>query len=343
MRTLVSILCILFATLPRPAQAECTAAYPLQNMARDLGVMQSSLRNLDEAEFRGSGMRLKLGMPCMEAPAPAAVYATAYRLLGALYHLEGDAVQAEAWFHTAIELDPAFAWDVRDFDVGHPIRVSYETIGDNLDNTMATVQGQELRLPSTGRLLVDGRPLMEAEATMGRPHVIQQVSGDNRVTATWVVEGNAFPAALLQPFGSGGSRDEGPSLVIGDAPAENSGKDKSKDRRKDRGKDDVQASSSQTGSLGDVVVVERIRPPMKTPLLIIGGVGVLGAGGTYAASYLMHQRFQEATTTEEANQLRTTTNALVIASGGAALAGLGLGYWGVLLDGGAGFGIHGQF
>ncbi len=338
---LACILCVLVATFSGRAQAECTTAYPLQNMARDLGVMQSSLRNLDEEEFRSSGMRLKLGLPCMEAPAPAAVYATAYRLLGALYHLEGDTEQADAWFHTAIELDAAFAWDVRDFDVGHPIRVSYESIGQNIDNTMATITGQELRQPTTGRLLIDGRPLMESEATMGRPHVLQQVSGDNRIVATWVVEGNAFPAALLQPFGSGGSRADSPALVIGDEPVKDKGKDK--DRRKDRGQDDAQASSSGDAGLNDVVVVQRIRPPMKTPLLILGGVGIAGAGGAYAASFMMHKRFEQATTTEEANQLRSTTNTLVLASGGIALVGVGLGWWGVLLDGGVGIGIHRQF
>jgi len=92
-----------------------------------------------------------------------------------------------------------------------------------------------------------------------------------------------------------------------------------------------------------VVAVERLRPPMKTPLLVIGGVGLAGAGGTYAASYVMQQRFQEATTTDEIESLRATTNALVLGAGGAALLGVGLGYWGVLLDGGVGLSFSRQF
>jgi outer membrane biosynthesis protein TonB len=95
--------------------------------------------------------------------------------------------------------------------------------------------------------------------------------------------------------------------------------------------------------LDDVVTVQRVRPVMKTPLLLLGGASLLGAGGTYAASYLMHQRFEAATTTDEANQLKTSTNALVIASGGIAVLGVGLGYWGVLLDGGVGLGLHRRF
>ena len=338
MRTLLCILACLFLLVPQVSQAACKTSYPLQTVARDLGLMQSALRNLDEQGFRDAGTRLKLGMPCMEAPAPAAVYATAYRLLGALYHLEGDIVQSEAWFHTALELDPGFAWDVRDFDVGHPIRLSFESIGSGLDTTPVAVEGKKIRQPKTGRLLMDGRPLMEPEATLGRPHMVQQISADNKVLDSWVFEGNSFPEQVVKP--SFDEPDTGPALVIGEEPT------KDKPRRKDKDNDDsgeVVTSTVSANVMDDVVMVERIRPPMKTPLMLVGGASLLGAGGTYAASYLMSQRFEEATTTDEANQLRATTNALVLASGGIAAVGLGLGYWGMLLDGGYGIGIHGRF
>ena len=344
MRKLLCILGCLFLLVPQVSQAACKTAYPLQTLARDLGLMQSSLRNLDEQGFRDAGSRLKLGLPCMEAPAPAAVYATAYRLLGALYHLEGDIVQSEAWFHTALELDPGFVWDVRDFDVGHPIRISFESITSGLETTPVPLEGKKIRLPKTGRLLMDGRPLMEPEATLERPHMVQQISADNKVIDTWVIEGNNFPEQVVKP--SFDEPEVGPALVIGEEPTKEKSRRKDKDRDRDRGGDDpVVVSSTTTGnSLGDdVVMVERIRPPMKTPLMLVGGAAMLGAGGTYAASYLMSQSFQEATTTDQANQLRTTTNALVLASGGIAVVGLGLGYWGVLLDGGYGIGIQGRF
>ncbi len=340
MRTLLCIIGALLLTVPQSAWAACQSTYPLQTLARDLGLMQSALRNLDENGFREAGTRLKLGMPCMEAPAPAAVYATAYRLLGALYHLEGDLEQSEAWFRTALELDPGYAWDVRDFDVGHPIRVSFEGIGSGLDTTPVPVEGKKIRLPSTGRLLMDGRPLMEPEATTGRPHLIQKISGDNKVVDTWVIEGNSFPEQVVKPDFE--AAETGPALVIGEEPP------KEKDKKRKRKDADVpepvvQATGSSGNPMEEVVMVERIRPPMKTPLLLLGGAGLLAGGGTYAASYMMHQRFLESTTTDEANQLRTTTNALVLASGGVAVVGVGLGYWGVLLDGGYGIGIRGQF
>ena len=338
MRKLLWILGCLFLLVPQVSQAACKSPYALQILARDLGLMQSSLRNLDEQGFRDAGGRLKLGMPCMEAPAPAAVYATAYRLLGALYHLEGDVVQSEDWFHTALELDPGFVWDVRDFDVGHPIRTSFETIARNLETEAVTLEGKKIRLPKTGRMIIDGRPLMEPEATLGRPHMVQQISGDNKIIGTWVIEGNAFPEQVVKP--SFDDPEPGPALVIGEAPTKERNR-----RRKDKEGDVISSEpiAVNSGPMDDVVMVERIRPPMKTPLLLVGGASLLGAGGTYAASYLMSQRFEEAGTSDQANQLRTTTNALVLASGGIAVVGLGLGYWGVLLDGGYGIGINGQF
>ncbi len=342
MRTLLCILGALILLVPQTAEAACRTLYPLQNMARDLGVMQSSLRNLDEQAFRDAGTRLKEGLPCMQAPAPAAVYATAYRLLGALYHLEGDVDQSEAWFRTALELDPGFVWDVRDFDVGHPIRTSFEGIATGLETKPVPVQGMEIRKPKLGRLLIDGRPLMEAEATTGRPHMVQHVGGDNTIVDTWVFEGNGFPEQVIKPSFEDASQSDAPALVIGEEPT----KDKNKGKRKNRD-DQPEPDLTQPVSTGpvvsDVVMVERIRPPMKTPLLLLGGASLLGASGTYAASYMMHQRFLQAGTSDEANQLRGTTNALVIASGGIAVVGVGLGYWGVLLDGGYGIGVRGQF
>ena len=104
---------------------DCPTKYSLAQLAADLGAMQSSLRNLDESTFKAVGRNLQNGMPCMAASTPTPVYATAYRLLGAWEYVQGNATQADGWFLTAEELDPAFTWDVKDFDVGHPLRSRY--------------------------------------------------------------------------------------------------------------------------------------------------------------------------------------------------------------------------
>ncbi len=340
MRTLPCLLGLVLAFVPSVAHSECAVRYQLPTLARDLGTMQSSLRNLDETTFRDAGEQLKLGLPCMGTAAPVQIYASAYRLLGALYHLQGDTEQGEAWFRSAIELDSGFSWDVRDFDVGHPIRTSYDTLGAQLDTVPSPVSGQQLVAPPGSTLLIDGRSLDEAAATTDRPHLVQQVGSDGAIVNTWVIDGNAFPAALLQPAGAD---PEPSSLVTGEEAPEESSRKETRRERQARAGQPAPVVDTSGSPLDEVVAVERLRPPMKTPLLVIGGVGLAGAGGTYAASYVMQQRFQEATTTDEIESLRATTNALVLGAGGAALLGVGLGYWGVLLDGGVGLSFSRQF
>ena len=82
---------------------------------------------------------------------------------------------------------------------------------------------------------------------------------------------------------------------------------------------------------------------MKTPTLILGGLGVAGGIGLYAISFQTKKQFSEATTTAELERTRTLTNALVIGAGGAIVLGSGLTYLGIALDGGAGIQVRGAF
>jgi len=84
-------------------------------------------------------------------------------------------------------------------------------------------------------------------------------------------------------------------------------------------------------------VIQRMRPPLKTPLLIVGGVGVTAGIGLYVGSIITHGKFKKATTSADVLRLQGTTNSLVIASGACLLVGLGSGYAGIILDGAPGF------
>ncbi len=336
MRLLITIVGLVLVAIPALARAECPTKYQLPNMAKDLGTMQSALRSLDEEAFRGAGERLSAGLQCMATPAPSAVHATAYRLLGAYHHLAGDEQIARSWFRAALELDPAFSWDVRDFDVGHPIRIAFEEESAALDSNLAEVPDKLLSVPAGSELLMDGRPLTAAAATLERPHLIQQVGSDKAVRNTWLIQGNEFPAVLLQVAGETNAQA---TLVIDEKPS----KERKSREKKKKDEEAEEVVVQENAGTGDVVVVDRARPPMKTPLLILSGVGVAAAGGTYVASYMTRKKFDAATTSAEVDQLRTTTNTLVLASGGVALVALGIGYWGVLLDGGVGFGFVKQF
>jgi hypothetical protein len=157
-----------------------------------------------------------------------------------------------------------------------------------------------------------------------RPHIIQQIGSDRGVRGSWLIEGNAIPPQFL--------RD-----ALAPVPVEEPVATKVKKPKKGS------ELLTQPSEGLQVQTVDRVRPPEKTPILIAGVLGVLGAGGVYAASYAARSEFDQATTTEDLERTRDATNMLVVTSGGVLLAGLGVTYWGIVLDGGAGVGVGGRF
>lgn len=321
------------ALSPGSARAEpCKATYTPQTMAEDLGNMTSAMRNLDESRFRAAGERLSQGLHCLGTPVRPPVYAATYRLLGAYEFIQGNEEEAARWFRTAIELNPSFEWDVRDFEVGHRIRVLYDDIKEGLVTEPVPVAGMRLLEPAGSELFIDGHPLQRAAATPNRPHLVQQVGADATIRRTWLIDGNALPAMLLEPEGGESQAVAGTEVSDGEE----------KRRRRRRSKETTVSAGSDIGAV-ELVKVDAYRPPLKTPLIVLGGVGVAGAGGVYAASWLARQEFDASSTTEEIESHRATTNTLVIASGALAAVSLGIGCYGVLLDGGFGFGIVRRF
>ena len=77
--------------------------------------------------------------------------------------------------------------------------------------------------------------------------------------------------------------------------------------------------------------------------IAMGFVGALAAGGAYAGSYFTRQSFDSANSEDDLIRYRRMTNGLVVASGGLLVVGLGVGWWGVALDGGAAIGRTWEF
>lgn len=326
MRILLSTVALaaLLAWAPA-ARAECVQPYPGDQLVNDLQVMQLSLRNLDDATFAAAGKRLDTGISCLTSAAPSPVFASAYRYIGAWHFMvNNDPAKARRWFRTALEIDPTYAWDATELELGHPMREIFEEERQIAPNGLTPIEGRVVNQPAGSKVTIDGRPLTEAAATVDRPHVIQQVANDRGVRGSWLIEGNAIPPQFL--------RD-----VMAPAPADTVAADPKKKPKK--GSENLTQASEGL----QVQTVGRMRPAEKTPLLIGGVIGVLGAGGVYAASFAARSQFDQANTTEDLEKTRTMTNALVIASGGVLLLGAGVGYWGIILDGGGGVGIAGQF
>jgi hypothetical protein len=78
--------------------------------------------------------------------------------------------------------------------------------------------------------------------------------------------------------------------------------------------------------------VDRIRPPEKTPLMILGGVSTILAAGLYGYTFKTNQDFESATTPDDLRSIQSFNNNLIISAGVVGFVGFGLGYTGVLID-----------
>lgn len=313
---------------PGSARAGCDKAYTGEQLVGDLQALSRALRNLDEATFLVAGKRLDAGIGCTGNPVPPPVFASAYRYLGAYAFLQGEHERSRGWFRTALELDPTYQWDVQELEPDNPMRQLFDEEREHAADAPVALAGKVVNQPSGSSLTIDGRALTAAAATSGRPHIVQQIAtSDRSVRGTYVIDGNAIPPQFL--------RDE---VLVADGTPSPDPRPGATAALPPRGKKALAAASAD-----GPVRLERLRPAEKTPLLVIGAAGIVGAGAIYATSYVARQEFETATTSAELDRYQATTNALVIASGGVLLVGAGIGYWGIILQGGAGVGVHGEF
>ncbi len=310
--------------------ADCEGVYTSDKMLMDLGTMAGALREHQDELLVASGDALEKGIVCMAEPMPAPLFAQVYRFLGMASLAGADDDKASMWFRTARELEPTYEWDILDVDPGSHSWDVYEAARAYEAADPVVVEGKDLNVPAGSRIFIDGRRLTEAAATQDRFHLVQQVGSDGAVRNSWVVVGNRLPASLLI------------DAVMTDNEVAAIEEEAIREEKENRRKKDPEVLSGGY-TTDDVVLIERDRPPMKTPLLVIGGAGLIAAGGVYAASYSARGSFDDATTTEDLDAAYTLTRTLVLASGGVLLAGGAVGAWGVLLDGGGAVGMTMEF
>ncbi|HNC98032.1 MAG TPA: hypothetical protein PKW90_18015 [Myxococcota bacterium] len=316
----------LLLALPGMAFAgSCPTPYNGAQLLNDIQLMQLSLRNEDDASFATAAGRLDSGMACLTTAAPPQVFATAYRLMGVWYWYKQDNGIARRWIRSSLELDPSFQFGADDLAPDHPIRAIFDEERNNLDIAEVPVDGMVLNVPAGSRLVMDGRALDKPAATLNRFHVVQQVGTDNGVRAVWLIAGNSFPETLMHEAGA---------APVAEAP---------KEKKKKKGEEEV--APATTGGV-QVQRVERQRPPEKTPIMVAGGVMLVGAGAVYATAIVLEQQFHPPDWGElkfqneaDMNAAGNLVNGLILGAGGLALAGLGVGYWGITI-GDSGFGVH---
>lgn len=368
----------LLAALTPSAEAACTAPYTGASLVKDLGSVALALRNMDDRAFASSGKALEAGLPCLDQTAPPQLYASAYRYVGAVHFLvDNDPDGARRWFRSSLELEPTYEWDAQELDLGNPMRGVWESERPNAQGDGELVAGKQLDVPSGSALLLDGRNLVEARATTNRPHMLQSaVVGSRHADSSWLIDGNGFPEDVLkaptpvavvvedpkkakkakaEPAAKEPVAKAEPTKSEPVAKAEPTKAEPTKSEPKSKAEPVAKAEPAKESKAAKVSVttgddgvqhmtVQRTRPKEKTPLLIIGGVGLAAAAGLYAYSWKVGQDFNEATTTEDLERLQASNHAFVIASGASLLVGAGIGYWGVVLDGNTvGFSFGGRF
>jgi len=166
-------------------------------------------------------------------------------------------------------------------------------------------------------VLLDGEVLQEAAATPDRYHLLQVVDNSGPVRSSQVIVGNAFPPEFLRvPAAEEADRIAG-QLVAAAAPT----------------------PTAQSA----VERVQRERPPLKTPVLALGGAGLAGAAALYGLSYGANQDFMTATKTTQLAAARGSANTYFWASLACVAAGTATASWGVYMSDTMGWTYQGRW
>ena len=292
-----TILLSLALAVASRAEAGCDAPFSLDDLLAAYQSAQVAVASADGPAVLEAGAQLEAGLPCLDEMVPPAMMAATYRFIGVQHYFGDDSEAAARWFRTARELEPAFEWDVETIPGDSPIRALYRSQQPLEAQPLRMHVGMEFRLPpGGGEFYLDGRPWSETGASPERFHLLHLVEPDSRqVRAGWLVLGNDFPPHVLQA--------------------------------KAAEPEDVQVV--RPGGPLQLEVIERVRPPMKTPTMIGAGVGLAGAVGFYAASYWARQGFENATTEDDLYRFLDLTDSFfwtstVFLAVGGSLTGFGL-------------------
>ncbi len=307
----------------------CAEDYTGDDFLDDMTTAQSALRSGDDYSFINAVTSLQGGLDCLSEALPPRVLASAYRMIGAQIVLEGDTADGQRWFRTALELDPTFRWDISEFSQEGTDALVRDAWNAELGTSheQQTLSGVGLSAGG-GRLLLDGREIRAPQAALARYHLLQLLGEGGAVEQAWVIEGNDFPDEVL---GSDSSAAPVADRGADEEPEEGRRERTQREPRERRQKDAI-------GSAG-VISVERNRPPLKIPAMVVGGLGLAAGGGLYAMSFGAAGDFESATTEAALLDARSRANTLVLASAALTAAGAGLGTWGVLMDGGPALGL----
>ena len=310
------------ATEAQAQSTDCTRTYTTSELSRDLGAMTAALRSKDDATYKATGQRLSNQIGCVRAPVPARVFASAYRHIGAYHYMMGQFDQSKRWFKTGIELEPSYEWDLAELALDHPLRRAFDAQRSSATESPAPLEGKKISPPAGATLLLDGRKLTKAAATLDRPHLLIVVGEDRQVRQVILIEGNAIPEQFLA--------DDVEAVAV----VPTKGKGKSKGKQGDEADPEDAYATRQ---------VSRVRPPAKTPLMVTGGALAIAGGALYATSFATRSKFDASTTQGDLDKYKRLTNTLVVSAGATIALGVGVEYVGIIISEQPGLALRGRF
>ncbi len=282
------------------AEARCDGAlYTAENIIKDIGDMDSAIGEDNLVSIKTIGERMARDLLCMSTPAPPMVFATLYRHLGVYYHVMNNPQEGNRWFRSAIEIDPSFEWEPSVLPLDRAERQEFEQQRLIAGAEPDFLEDKIFSLPEGTILYLDGHMISEPSAVEERPHVLLLVQESSKnVEARYLIDGNNFPEVLLT---EGSVNQEDAQKV----------------------EDDLLA----------VKQVYRMRPAIKTPLLISSAVTLTAAASMYGVTTKTNASFYEkGKTYDEYKSIQRTNNNLVIGSVVSLVIGVGTGYTGALID-----------
>lgn len=324
---------------PSQAFAQCAKPYTLDALLGDLGTVEGALRTGDDAGASVGADKMEAGFACLNEVLPVMIVGRAYRAVAAGKIAGGKVDRGLEWFRTATEMEQAFDYGLEDLPSDHPVRGYYADAKIQASGEVVTMEDMAF---IDGNHWVDGRKYKEPKARLDRPHVYQLEGGGQ--VMSWIITGNGYPPDVLKAASAvadGGGGEE--PVVVGKPPK--APKDKpekepkpGKEPEEQVAKNDKPAKEPKqklqpTSGSDGTMVVQRQRPPEKTPLIIGGTAVIAGAGGIYFAATRARSAFDEGKSLEEIEKLQSQTNQLVIASAATLGVGAGVLTWGVILDG----------
>jgi hypothetical protein len=293
---------LLALAAPAFAQQEACSGYEQPDLDAHIATLNTAMAAVDIETINGTLQDMHDKLPCLSTLIDATDFASYARFKAISAFFEQDEAGAVKWGLAQRYSDPELPWPEM-FGEEHPFR---ELIMSADDPTIASLDGMGLAIPPKGGLFLNGTLVLEPRARAEVPYLVQKIMKDESTEVAYWQDGAAFPDWILT--------DEPASRLV--------------------------APKFWEGPVPDVVAPEQERKPLPVAQIAATSSLAVASGALYAVAAVTAGTLDQAESTDQLRSKRSTTNAMVLASGLTGAAAIGVGIT-ILVDGRtAGFGFR---